>query len=96
MAGSSAVREPRFLCNSGISPRTALRPRPWQKKIADQSGMQLDILGMKAAGKAEDGAIVLARLQDSRVRRFLAQQWAESRRGGGRDMAICCSPTNRI
>jgi len=29
---------------------------------------------MKAAGKAEGGAIVLARLQDSRVRRFLARQ----------------------
>jgi hypothetical protein len=43
------------------------------EEIADQSGMQLDILGMKAAGKAEDGAIVLARLQDSRVRRFLAR-----------------------
>ncbi len=43
------------------------------EEIADQSGMQLDILGMDAAGKAEDGAIVLARLQDSRVRRFLAK-----------------------
>jgi hexosaminidase len=43
------------------------------EQIADQSGMQLDIVGMSAAGKAEDGAIVLARLQDSRVRRFLAR-----------------------
>src|SRR5579863_7726545 len=43
------------------------------EEIADQSGLQLDILGMKAAGKAEDGAIVLARLQDRRVRRFLAR-----------------------
>src|SRR5580704_5735228 len=43
------------------------------EEIADQSGLQLDILGMKAAGKAEGGAIVLARLQDSRVRRFLAR-----------------------
>jgi N-acetyl-beta-hexosaminidase len=43
------------------------------EEIADQSGMQLDILGMKAAGKAEGGAIVLARLQDRRVRRFLAR-----------------------
>lgn len=41
--------------------------------VADQSGLRLNILGMKAAGKAEDGAIVLARLQDSRVRRFLAR-----------------------
>src|ERR1700680_2506974 len=43
------------------------------EKVADQSGLKLDIRGMKAAGKAEGGAIVLARLQDSRVRRFLAR-----------------------
>jgi hexosaminidase len=43
------------------------------EEIADQSGLQLNILGMKAAGKAEGGAIVLARLQDRRVRRFLAR-----------------------
>ena len=43
------------------------------EEVADQSGLKLDILGMKAAGKAEDGSIVLARLQDSRVRQFLAQ-----------------------
>lgn len=43
------------------------------EEVAAQSGLKLDILGMKAAGKAEDGAIVLARLQDSRVRHFLAR-----------------------
>jgi hexosaminidase len=43
------------------------------EEVADQSGLKLDILGMKAASKAEGGAIVLARLQDSRVRRFLAR-----------------------
>src|ERR1700729_2994077 len=43
------------------------------EQVQEQSGMQLDILGMKAAGKAEGGAIVLARLQDGRVRRFLAR-----------------------
>lgn len=42
------------------------------EEIADQSGFQLNIVGMKAAGKAEGGAIVLARLEDARVRRFLA------------------------
>jgi len=43
------------------------------EEVADQSGLNLDILGMKPAGKAEGGAIVLARLQDARVRRFLAR-----------------------
>ena len=42
------------------------------EEVEDQSGLKLDILGMKAAGKAEGGAIVLARLQDERVRDFLA------------------------
>jgi hypothetical protein len=43
------------------------------EEVADESGLRLDIRGMKAAGKAEGGAIVLARLQDARVRRFLAR-----------------------
>ena len=43
------------------------------EEVADQSGLRLNIGSMKPAGKAEGGAIVLARLQDSRVRRFLAR-----------------------
>jgi hexosaminidase len=43
------------------------------EEVEDESGLKLDILGMKPAGKAEDGAIVLARLQDIRVRRFLSK-----------------------
>jgi hexosaminidase len=44
------------------------------EQVADQAGLQLDILGMNAAGKAEGGAIVLARLDDRRVRHFLASK----------------------
>src|ERR1700747_1981772 len=43
------------------------------EEVESQSGLQLNIFGMKAAGKAEDGAIVLARLEDERVRHFLAR-----------------------
>ena len=43
------------------------------EEVEDLSGLKLDILGMKPEGKAEDGAIVLARLEDYRVRRFLAR-----------------------
>jgi len=43
------------------------------EQIAEQSGLNLDIIGTKASNKAASGAIVLARLQDSRVRRFLAR-----------------------
>jgi hexosaminidase len=43
------------------------------EEVSNQSGLQLDIHGMKPAGRAEAGAIVLARLDDRRVRRFLAR-----------------------
>ena len=53
------------------------------EEIADQSGLQLNILGMKAAGKAEGGSIVLARLQDRQVRRFLAAKGLKWDQGVG-------------
>lgn len=43
------------------------------EEVQSQSGFTLDIFGMKREGKAEDGAIVLARLEDERVRHFLAR-----------------------
>lgn len=43
------------------------------EEVQDQSGLKLNILGMKPKSKAEGGAIVLARLEDYRVRHFLAQ-----------------------
>lgn len=55
------------------------------EEISDQSGLQLDIRGMKSAGKAEDGAIVLARLQDRRVRRFLARNGLKADQAVGED-----------
>ena len=52
------------------------------EEVEDQAGLKLDILGMKSAAKAEDGAIVLARLQDVRVRRFLADNGLKGGRTG--------------
>jgi hexosaminidase len=43
------------------------------EEVQDQSGLRLNILGMKPKSKAEGGAIVLARLEDYRVRHFLAR-----------------------
>ena len=43
------------------------------EEVLDRSGLRLNIEGMKPEGKAEGGAIVLARLQDDRVRKFLAR-----------------------
>jgi len=43
------------------------------EEVQDQSGLQLEIVGMKAKAKAEGKSIVLARLSDYRVQRFLAR-----------------------
>ena len=43
------------------------------EEVQYQSGLKLNIFGMKPEGKAEGGAIVLARLEDDRVRHFLAR-----------------------
>ena len=66
------------------------------EEVEDQSGLRLDIVGMKAAGKAEDGAIVLARLQDSRVRRFLAQNGLKADEAIGEDGYLLFSDKSHL
>jgi hexosaminidase len=44
------------------------------EEVQDQSGLRLDIIGTKPSTRAEDGVIMLVRLQDARVRRFLARK----------------------
>jgi hexosaminidase len=66
------------------------------EEVADQSGLKLDILGMKAAGKAEDGAIVLARLQDSRVRQFLARNGLKADNAVGEDGYLLFSDKSHL
>lgn len=66
------------------------------EEVADQSGLRLDILGMKAAGKAEDGAIVLARLQDERVRRFLARNGLKADNAVGEEGYLLFSDNSHL
>jgi hexosaminidase len=66
------------------------------EEVQDQAGLRLDILGMKAAGKAEDGAIVLARLQDSRVRRFLAENGLKADEAVGQEGYLLFSDKSHL
>ena len=66
------------------------------EEVADQSGLKLDIMGMKAAGKAEEGAIVLARLQDARVRRFLARNGLQADEVVGEDGYLLFSDSSHL
>ena len=63
----------RILVQLGHQSEDRIAAETLAEEVQNQAGLSLDIQGMKAAGKAEDGAIVLARLQDERVRRFLAR-----------------------
>ncbi len=66
------------------------------EEVADQSGLKLDILGMKTAAKAEGGAIELARLQDSRVRRFLARNGLKADQLVGEDGYLLFSDKSHL
>ena len=72
-AGFRSGRGRRSLCSWDISRKIGLPPRRSRKRCESQSGLKLDIFGMKSKAKAEGGSIVLARLQDARVRNFLAE-----------------------
>jgi len=63
----------RILVELGHQSEDRIAAETLAEEIADESGLTLDIVGAKTGRKAGDGAIVLARLQDSRVRRFLAR-----------------------
>lgn len=66
------------------------------EEVADQSGLKLDIRGMKSAGKAEGGAIVLARLDDERVRRFLARNGLKADESVGASGYLLFSDTSHL
>jgi hexosaminidase len=66
------------------------------EEVQDQAGLKLDIEGMKAAGKAEGGAIVLARLQDARVRRFLARNGLRADQTIGEDGYLLFSDESHL
>jgi len=66
------------------------------EEVQDQSGLKLDILGMNPKGKAEGGAIVLARLADYRVRHFLARNGLQADSSVGPDGYLLFSDNNHL
>jgi len=63
----------RILVELGHQSEDRIAAETLAEEIADQSGLNLDIVGAKTGHRAGASAILLARLQDSRVRRFLAR-----------------------
>jgi hexosaminidase len=67
-------RGTRILVELGHQSEDRIAAETLAEEIADDSGLRLDIVGAKPGHGRADGAIVLARLQDRKVRRFLASK----------------------
>jgi hexosaminidase len=75
----------KIFVNFGHQSEDRIAAETLAEEVADQSGLKLEIEGMKPKQKAEDGSIVLARLEDKWVRRFLARNGLESGDSVGED-----------
>src|ERR1700740_619104 len=64
----------RILVQLGHQEEDRIAAETLAEEVADHSGLKLDIVGAKASTKAAGGAIMLVRLQDASVRRFLASK----------------------
>lgn len=64
----------RILVQRGHQSEDRIAAETLAEEVADASGLRLNIVGAKATTKAEGGTIMLVRLQDRRVRRFLARK----------------------
>ena len=76
--GFRVGRMTRILVEFGHQSEDRIAAETLAEEIADESGLNLDIVGVKATARTERRSIVLARLQDSRVRKFLAAKGLKS------------------
>jgi hexosaminidase len=64
----------RIIVQRGHQSEDRIAAETLAEEVADESGLRLNIVGAKASTRAEVGKIMLVRLQDRRVRRFLARK----------------------
>jgi hexosaminidase len=94
--GFKVGRKTRIFVLLGHQSEDRIAAETLAEEVADQSGWKLDIVGMKPARKAEGGAIVLARLQDARVRRFLARNGLRADDAVGEDGYLLFSDKSHL
>lgn len=94
--GFHVGRKTRIFVQLGHQSEDRIAAETLAEEIADQSGLQLGIMGMKTSAKAEGGAIVLARLQDRRVRRFLAKNGLRADQSVGQDGYLLFSDNSHL
>jgi len=66
------------------------------EEVADQSGLKLDIVGTRSVSKSDGSAIVLARLDNPRVRRFLARKGLQADQVVGEQGYLLFSDSRKV
>lgn len=94
--GFRVGRRTRIFVQLGHQEEDRIAAETLAEEVEDQSGLKLDILGMNPKGKAEGGAIVLARLGDYRVRHFLARNGLKADSSVGPDGYLLFSDKNHL
>ena len=64
----------RIIVQRGHQSEDRIAAETLAEEVADESGIRLNIVGAKATTRAEGGKIMLVRLQDRHVQRFLARK----------------------
>jgi hexosaminidase len=67
-------RKTKILVQLGHQQEDRIAAETLAEEVEDQSGLKLNIVGTKPSSRAEDGVIMLVRLQDAHVRHFLARK----------------------
>ena len=74
LGGFRVTPKTKILVQLGHQEEDRIAAETLAEEVSDHSGLRLSILGTKVSSKAAEGAIMLVRLQDIRVRRFLASR----------------------
>jgi hexosaminidase len=86
----------RILVQLGHQEEDRIAAETLAEEVSDQSGLKLNIVGTKVSSKAAEGAIMLVRLQDIRVKRFLASRGLRGDSAIGREGYLLFSDESHL
>jgi hexosaminidase len=86
----------RILVQLGHQEEDRIAAETLAEEVSDHSGLRLSIIGTKVSSKAAENAIMLVRLQDIRVKRFLASRGLRGDSAIGREGYLLFSDESHL
>jgi hexosaminidase len=86
----------RILVQLGHQEEDRIAAETLAEEVSDHSGLRLSIIGTKVSSKAAENAIMLVRLQDVRVKRFLASRGLRGDSAIGREGYLLFSDESHL